>query len=809
MQNTVSTNHDGMVRYATGRSRRDIKWRNTESRWSEFAEKLMTTTRTRETFAHYSRLNKDDQGKIKDVGGFVCAVLKGGRRKSGSVECRTMLTLDADYANADFIPDMEMIFGCEAVIYSTHSHSPEKPRLRVVAPYTRPVTPDESKALSRYMAAEIGIDLFDDTTHEPERLMYWPSTSADGDFIAHHIEGPWLDPDAILRRHPEWKDASTWPESSRATTAREKHAEKQGDPREKTGVLGAFCRTYTVSAAIDKFLGDVYTACDIPMRYTYASGSAAAGLVIYDGDLFAFSHHGTDPAGGQLSNAFDLVRIHKFGQLDDAAKPDTQIHKLPSYQAMVEWALKDDDVRVELTNTKAAEAAEDFEAAPEETSDEKPDKWKAKLQYSDRGIRQTIHNFVTVLRNDPALKGLVAENQFTRRLTRRGPAPWRADEKHAPWSDGDTAALRYYLEHTYGLAKREALSDALPTVARENAFHPIRDYLDSLKWDGRERIDRVLVDYMGADDTAYTRAAARKWLIAAVSRIREPGCKFDNMIILVGPQGIGKSQFFSRLARWPDCFSDSVSRFDNTKDAMEQLTGKWILEIGELSGMRKTDVEHIKTFLSKQEDSYRPPYGSLLETFPRQCIFAGTTNRDDFLQDPTGNRRFWPVRVRTADRMWKELTQDTVDQMWAEADAAFSLGENLFMSGETLHAAYEAQEQYTERGGKVGIAKEFLDRLLPEGWSKRSIQDKLDWLNGNSFDNSPGVAKRETLSGIELFVECFAGQKEKYHTRDALEMTDILTQLGWTRNAKRSSAIGYGQQRTFTRQKEGQAGQVC
>lgn len=794
--------YDGLLQVAVGRSRKETKWKNTELLWSDLTAKLLTTTRTRETFTQYRKMDKDSQSTHKDVGGFVGGLLKSGRRKAGSVAWRSLLTLDADYATEDFIETLEQMFGSAAVVYSTHSHSPDKPRLRVVAPLSRTVTPDEYKALSRFIAAEIGIDIFDDSTYEPERLMYWPSTSSDGEFLARHIEGPWLDPDAVLRRHPEWQDATTWPESSRATKAREKHAEKQGDPREKPGVIGAFCRTYTVTAAIDKFLGDVYTVCEQPMRYTYTAGTAAAGLVIYDGDLFAFSHHGTDPTGGQLCNAFDLVRIHKFGHLDDDARPDTAVMSLPSQAAMTTWALQDEDVRIDLADTKAAEAADDFDGpAPEDVPEEKPDRWKAKLQYSDKGgLRQTIRNAVVCLQHDPRLKGAVAENQFTRRRMLIHTTPWRESDRPDLWRDSDDAGLRYYLEHTYGLTKREAIADAVSTVSLHNAYHPVREYLDGLTWDGTERIDTLLVHFTGADDTPYVRAVSRKWLIAAVSRIREPGCKFDEMLVLVGEQGMGKSTLFARLARRPEWFSDSIMKIEGSKDTMEQLSGKWIIEMGEMTGMKKAEVEAVKAFLSKAEDAYRPAFARYVDNFPRQCVFGGTSNRDDFLQDPTGGRRWWPVVVQDMSRMWKELTPEVVDQIWAEADAAYCLGETLTLPREAQQEAAEMQERFTELGGKAGVAEEFLAREVPMDWSSRTLEKKMEYLNGTGFDDpTDPMQTRDLVSGIELWVECFNGRVEDYRKANAHEMTDIFCQLGWKRSSRKRRISGYGQQRVFYR----------
>lgn len=795
----LDVKHDGLLQIASGLSRKETHWKNQEITWSEFLAKLSTTTRTRETLAKFKNMKKDEQSEIKDVGGFVGGMLKGGRRKAGQVAWRSMLTLDADFAPVDLWETIELLFGNAITLYSTHSHTPDKPRVRLVAPLARKVTADEYKALGRFIAAEIGIDIFDDTTYEPERLMYWPSTSADGDYTFEFMDGPWLDPDDVLGRHAEWQDASTWPESSRAIKTRESHAEKQGDPREKPGIIGAFCRSYTIPEAIDMFLPDVYTLCDVPNRYTYTAGTAAAGVVVYDGELFAFSHHGTDPAGGRLCNAFDLVRIHKFEYQDEDVKADTPVNKLPSYKAMMDWALKDEAIKIELAETRAAEAKDDF---GEEMTEEEDKSWKADLAHTDSGgLQQTIHNVVLVLRNDRRVKGCIGYDEFTRRIVLMHSSPWRKVEGISPWVDADDSGLRYYLERVYGLKSREKIQDGTAQVMQENAFHPIRNYLDGIMWDGVPRLDTMLIDYLGAEDTNYVRSAARKWLTAGVARVRDPGCKFDHMLILIGAQGVGKSQFYFRLAKRPSWFSDSLSKFDNTKDSMEQLAGKWVVELGELSVMKKSDVEHVKVFLTKQEDSYRPSYGRRLETFPRQCIFGGTTNRDDFLQDATGNRRFWPVPVTDASRMWAEMTPAIVDQLWAEADVAYTLGEDLYLTGDAAIEAAENQEQFIELGGKIGVADEFLNRLLPENWADMNIKDKCSWLNGYDFDGPDrGVMRRDSISGVELYVECFNGKVDDYKKLDAYEMTDIMRKLGWERQKKEIRIKDYGKQRVFCRQ---------
>jgi predicted P-loop ATPase len=772
---------------AVGVSRKDTHWQNKSMSWNDLADRLRNVTRTPEIYAHYQRMSKTEQAEIKDVGGFVGGTLRGPRRKAGEVVSRSLLTLDADYA-VGFTELVSARYDDRAyVIYSTHSHSAAKPRYRLVMPLQRPVTPDEYKALAHYIAAEIGIDLFDDSTYEPERLMYWPSAAQDAEYVCVSSgEQPWFDPDELFNKYPTWRDAATWPESSRATKARIKHADRQGEPRDKPGAVGAFCRVYTIEEAIAEFLPDVYAPCDAPNRYTYVDGSTAAGLVVYD-DVFAFSHHGSDPAGGQLCNAFDLVRIHLYGELDDDAKPGTPVNRLPSYAAMTSFSVNDTTVKIELATTQRDEIEQDF-------SD--PDAWKKQLQFSDRGsLLKNAHNASLILQNDSELQGAFGYDTFTHRNVILKPLPWKHDEH---WTDEDDADLRLYVERKYKFMGDKFLLDATSLAMRVNAYHPVVDYLNSLTWDGTKRLDTMLTTFMGAEDTVYTREVARKWMAAAVARVRNPGCKFDTMLILVGKQGLGKSQFFAWLARQKRWFSDSVNKFDNSKDSMEQLGGKWIIEIGELNVLKKAEVEAIKTFLTKEVDSYRPSYGRNTRDYPRQCVFAGTSNRDDFLQDPTGNRRFWPVMVEDTSRMWAELTPEMVDQLWAEADAAHKAGEKLYLTGDAAEQARETQERFTELGGKIGMAEEYLGCLVPPDWAKMTFDKRLEWKRGDELlTKTAGTMKRETITKIELYVECFNGRPEEYRKIDAYEMADILTKLGWRQTGELKAVPGCGRQRAF------------
>lgn len=796
-------NYDGPVTIATGRSRKEINWKNREMLWSELVSRLSQTTRTAETYAEYLKLSKTQQDAIKDVGGFVGGTLKGGRRKTDAVVWRQIVTLDIDFAKGDIWATVETMFSHACVMYSTHKHSPSNQRLRLVIPLTRPITPDEYPAVARRIAADFGIDFFDDTTYEPHRLMYWPSTAQDGEFVFKYLDEPWLDPDEVLARYPDWRDPSYWPESSRVGAARKKQADKQGDPLTKPGMVGAFCRTYSIPEAIETFLSDVYEPAG-EGRYTYLAGSTVAGLVVYDGDTFAFSHHGTDPVSGKLVNAFDLVRLHKFKDLDDEAEPGTPTVKLPSYLAMLDLARTDEAVKLTVGQERLAEAQVEFEGLEEDTGD---NKWLTKLETDRKGTYQaTIDNVVLILENDPHLKRKIGLNEFSHSPVILGNLPWKKVKNAQDgdtWQDSDDAALRHYIEAVYEISAPSKISDALAIVQEKHRFHPIRDYLDSLSWDGLPRLDTLLIDYLGAEDTEYVRTVTRKAFAAATARIYQPGIKFDYMTVLVGPQGIGKSLILKLLGqRW---FSDSLTTVQG-KEAYEQLQDTWLVEMAELSATRKAEVESIKLFISKQEDIYRVAYGRRVSKFPRQCVFFGTTNDQEFLRDKTGNRRFWPVDVGVEERkksLWKDLNQFEIDQIWAEAVQIWRDGEPLYLEPDMEAEAMRKQEQHTEESSKAGLILEYLDTLLPENWADLDIGARRRYLHGTDFGEAPkGTVRRDRVCAIEIWVELFEGEPKQMGPLQSREINDILRRLpGWKphKNKMRFGKI-YGLQRAYTRE---------
>lgn len=776
------------MKIAVGNSRMDKKWKNQDISWADLCARCGSTIRTTETVEEYRKLKKGQQDGIKDVGGFVGGHLREGRRKNGMVLCRSLLTLDMDYGTPDIWDEITLFHDFKCCVYSTHKHTPEHPRLRLLIPLKREISEEEYPAVARMVAKEIGIDLFDDTTYEASRLMYWPSTSANGEFFYKVQDGAELDPDEYLSHYDDWHDASTWPVSSRQSEVVQHSIAQQADPLTKPGVVGAFCRAYTVEEAIDAFLSEVYAPSAMNGRYDYIPADSSAGVITYDGK-FAYSHHATDPVCGRLLNAFDLVRLHRFRDLDDKCAPDTAPGKLPSFQAMSDFALKDEKVKAVFAEERKAQANEEF-------SDED---WQKALELDKAGkVKNTLQNLTVILMNDSLLKPLVF-NQLLDGMEIKGDVPWRHPSKF--WRDADDAQLISYVDSHYGTFSARNYDIAVAKVTDDRSYHPIREFIENLpEWDKVPRVDTLLIDYLGADDNEYVRAVTRKTLCAAIKRVLYPGCKFDSMLVLNGPQGVGKSTLIAKLAgEW---FSDSLNLGD-TKDktAAEKLQGYWILEIGELAGLKKAEVETLRSFLSRQNDIYRAAFGKRATPHLRQCVFFGTTNAESgYLRDTTGNRRFWPVKTPgTGTKHSWDLTPETICQIWAETLVYVKQGEKLYLSAELEALSKAEQREAMESDEREGLVRLYLDMLLPEEWDSMDIFERRNFLTGSDFGDTkkPGTVKRTQVSNMEIWCECFGKERANIRRTDSNELTAILARLGWKRLDSKVRIPLYGPQYVF------------
>ena len=415
---------------AYGNSRQAKKWVNKTIQYDDLKARLKVTIRTTESAEEYAKMSKAQRDAAKDHGGFVAGVLAGGRRKV--VESRSMIALDGDRIDKDFLDNYDANAPFTSFLYTTHSHTPENPRVRLIFPLTRDISPEEFVAVSRYLAQMLGIDYFDECSYQPNQLMYWPSSPQNGIFVYKEVEKDWLNPDDILSAHPEWKDPTRLPTSSRESKANQITQQRVQDPLTKDGTVGLFNRVYfPITKALDTFLSDVYEPTDNENRYHLIVASSMAGVEIKE-DRFVYSHHAKDPAYMKLCNAFDIVRIHKYGDLDDKA----------SFKAMCEFAMQQDDVKVAAANERLAEAEADFANSG--------DDWKKRLKYQPRTgqLENTVYNLNLILANDPDFQNF-AYNEMANRIQIIGPLPWERPEGNQFWRDADTAQLKSIIDIRY------------------------------------------------------------------------------------------------------------------------------------------------------------------------------------------------------------------------------------------------------------------------------------------------------------------------------------------------------------------------
>lgn len=767
---------------AYGNSRQAKNWVNKTIRYEDLKARLKVTIRTAESAEEYAKMSKAQRDVAKDHGGFVGGALKGGRRKVDAVELRSMIALDGDRIDKAFLDDYETNASYTSCLYTTHSSTEANPRVRLVFPLLRDVTSEEFVAVSRYLAQMLGIDFFDECSYQPNQLMYWPSSPQNGVFVFKEVEKEWLDPDAILSAHPEWTDPTRLPTSSRESKANQVTQQKVQDPLEKEGTVGIFNRVFfPVTRALETFLAGVYEPTESESRWHLIASSSIAGVEIKD-EKFVYSHHAKDPAYLKLCNAFDIVRVHKFGDLDDKA----------SFRTMCDFAMRQDEVKIVAANERLSEAEKDFAESVD-------DEWKKRLQRNKNGVLENnLHNIRLIMENDPYMKNIVF-NQLADGMEIRGAVPWKHPARF--WRDADDAQLICYIDASYGSFSQRNYDIAVTKAADDRSYHPIKKYFDGLPvWDEMPRVDTVLIDYLGAQDNAYVRAVTRKALCAAYMRIYHPGIKFDYITVLNGNQGIGKSTLIAKLGM--EWFADSLTLSDmNDKTAAEKLQGYWIHEIGEMAGMRKAELEKVKAFVSRQDDKYRASFGRRVTPHPRQCIFFGTTNSENgYLRDITGNRRFWNVKVTGDGRMkpW-DLGQETVDQIWAEVIVLSNAGEELFLDHTLEDYARKEQSEAMEQDDREGLVARYLDMLLPETWDTMDVHQRRDYVQDpDGLLNAKGTMHRETVSNIEIWCECFGKAKEDIKPADSYAISAIMARLpDWSRPETRRRIPIYGLQRLY------------
>lgn len=799
----MGANDKHIIHYSEGRGRNLGKAKNRTLGWGAFRKLFSQPTRTKERFKAYMKMDADEQVRLKSIDGWIYRThVADGVRNARSGMPSDLVTLDFDSATPDFCDRLSMGLVCPAFEYFVHSsrrHTEDAPRLRIFLVLTRPVTNDEYGPLSRIIAHKFDPDMrmIDKVSFRKAQMMFKPTASIDGDWFYYWNEALLVDPDVLFdefeREVGDWRILSNLPHVEDEELR--EHADKAENPTEKKGPVGDFCRAYDVIAAIEKF--------DLPYepvddnsekpRYTYTLGTTSSGAVVEDGGLFLYSHHGSDPCADMLVNAFDLVRIHKFGDQDKDAPHDTPITQWPSYKAMIEFIADDPEYKKQQAQSKYDMAAmfddvmdddstvfedeededeEDLVGDPGESFDDdidelvgrprrKSDSGAASAAGSSGGefeqrrkkrkppegwfpdeleldkagnIVQNLPNAQVIIHNDPRLFDAIAYDDFLKRVVLRRdilsrmetvpPCYCRDKVRGDIWQDTNDATVRAILAAPNGKGKRgygldklaeRDLAVAIHLTALRNVFHPIKDYLtwcaDDVKWDGVERIERLFVDYLGIPDSAYARESAKAVLVASVTRIFEPGHKFDFAPVLQGEQGIRKSSFIATLYG-DEYFGELTCNLRDTQKIAETIGGIWGMEFPELASFYKSDHNDAKQFLSAKEDRVRMAYDRRVSVFPRQATFWGTTNDRKYLKDPTGNRRWWvivcAVEQIDTDRLARER-----NQLWAEAVYTYRQMRAVQPRG-TLPLYLRSKEAQIEA---ERLQAEARTRLLFEDWA--------------------------------------------------------------------------------------------
>jgi putative DNA primase/helicase len=789
--------------------------KNCEFTWHEFVEKLRSPVVTSETISEYLKAPKAEQDRVKDIGYYVPGSFANGIRKKGNLAARDCVPLDIDHIAPGDMAKIAAIYGkLEYVLHSTHKHVSDKPRLRLLFPLSRSVTADEYPAVSRALANLWDLDAFDDTTYEFSRVMHFPSRSSDGEYVFEHNRGAFLDPLSMLNTYLDPTDASEWPISSRQREPLRAAGRKAQDSSEKQGVIGAFCEAYGVQDAIDAFLPGKYEAGSSDQRLSFVGGSAQNGVCIYDSGKFLYSHHESDPTSGQLVNAFDLVRLHLFDDLDTASagKPVTERE---SYKKMIALARGDQKVKVILAEQRLGDF-DDFESADAAAEDdglgdgleiaaisangaEANDQPQPDLRAERQAIRKAIlakcrlgdggaivpnlYNLDILFDLDPRLKGTIARNEFRAETVQLRPLPGMHSKIKAEgneWTDLAEIKIKAYIERHYKVTYPTALvHEGVDLIADKHRFHPVTDWLDSLTWDGTERAESIFVDYFGAEDSPYVRAVTIKFLCATVARVYAPGIKYDSAIVLESAEGKGKSTLAKVLARgW---FTDDLHLGLDSKEIVERTRGVWIGELAEMVH-NNSEVEAVKAFLSRSEERVRLSYARNAGVFPRQFTLIGTTNESTYLRSVTGNRRIHPIKGDGREIDIQAICEN-LDNIWAEAVHRWKVGkENLYLdTAELVTAATTEQNQRVETDDWGPMIQAWLDGKEPDDFHRRG-------------------AKRDQTTAAQIFTEAIGGSLDRMTQRDSRRVTNIMSRMpGWEKRTKIRLGGIYGPARGFAR----------
>lgn len=663
---------------------------------------------------------------------------------------------------------------------------------RLYIPLSRNLDNLEYQAVTRQIVKQIGTDHFSADSFNVTRPLYLPLTFLHNDDEAYaeigvgeeiNADKPVLNPDEFLREYSDYRNVQEWYIA--------KSELKVNDEMEITNHLEKqFVKVSPIKEVLNKYFSDVYEKTDDD-TYLLINSEVKNSVKILDNDTYFKSFDITDDAY-QLEplNAFELIRIKKFSHLDEKQRADTQRDNLNSYKATIKLINENEDLSAQLINEEIV-SHKSFEerlkvqvtTAEEETNEghnvnniakpsiDKPSSIGMTLsKTSDGKIKNSARNLLLIMNSDENLAGAIKYDEFKAQIVKTKKLYWEnydiSKDYDRIWKDSDDAALRAYLDIHYTIDNKSKIDDAFQNAAYQEKFHPIRDYLKGLKWDGKERVATLFSDFLGAEDNKLNHEITKLSLKAAVGRVYRPGIKYDHVTTLFGGQGIGKSMLISKLARNREWFNDSL-QLVGSKDAYELLQGSWIVELAEMAATRKADIETTKNFVTKTSDKYRPAYGRNTVDHPRQCVFFASTNEEEFLKDKTGNRRYLPITVGIyKDRVRpQDLTTEYVDQLWAEAVQLFKQSSNLTLPADVQGDLEEVIENHTDLGSSFGAVKEYLNQPITKNWNKLSLDERRQLLDDPILlKNRPDSEERKYICVAQLLEEAIGHDNHKQVT---------------------------------------------
>lgn len=802
--------------------------------------------RTKETVLEYQEGDRDFRLKCKDKGGFIAGASVNNRRNAASMVSRNMITLDMDYCPKNIIHILEKkqeekTLNFPFFIYSTHSHTPEKPRLRLIVPLKEKILAELYEPVARAIASNVGMEYFDATTFQTNRIMYFPSVSIDGDYLCKEFKllgkdkkDP-LDANVMLDQYMDYRNIAEFQKPHYIEGLKVSRIEK-GNMRDSTKtkyrIVNAFNIEYSIIEAIDTFLGDVYKK-ERNDRYTYLDGESKNGLVILN-PQYAYSHHATDPAQGRLLNAFDIVRIHKFGKEDtDVTEQLTyeNYSRNTSYKSMVDYIRGNlPSVMKRMPEYKKLNKNEkefiEGKIQVEEGSVEEND-WRLTLDYAGKGAnrhpKSNARNIKIIFENDEYFKDLFYFDSLKDAICFDRSPSWNKEKEEGDLvSDEDDSEIRIYLNTVYQISGKDLIYDSVVHQASKKRRHPIRTFLAKLpEWDKKPRISTIITTLFDIPSNEYYRQASKAWWVGIIQRIMRPGSKFDTMLILSGEQGIGKSQFGKSIATlyWngdmtkidsePNFFGDDELPFDK-KDAYEQLGGIMIYELPEFERYyKKSDTSTVKSFISKTSDKYRKSYGRRVGEYKRQCVFIATTNDKRPLRDRTGNRRFLPFYSnlpRNVSRLYdpKYWNEKIRNQCLAEALYYFDEGFNPMtkFTPEAMEIWEQLNEKATVENDSLPIVEMYVNNKFPVNYFAYNFYEMKKYyreaVEADFEGNYIAREKRIEFSIKEIY--CVAFDREISHTPGYImreQIESALDKLGYVKQAYRRTQGVLGQQYVY------------